>query len=116
MRTRPSPGDADLDDLSQRYLQMLVARGNDIAVGIRLDELLVEAGLELVDRRGTYLIVDAAPGLRLPAWAARASLVAAGWAGPADVERWHAAFGRLDAGQIASPRSSRCSRPPPAEG
>lgn len=100
MRTRPSPSDPDLDDLNRRYLELLVARGNDISVGLRLDQLLVDAGLELIDRRGRYHIIDAMPGLRPPAWAARESLVAAGLAKPDDVDRWGAAFERLDAGAI----------------
>jgi hypothetical protein len=42
------------------------------------------------------MIVKAEPGLRGPAWAARESIVEAGLATPADVDRWSAAFERAD--------------------
>jgi SAM-dependent methyltransferase len=94
MRIRPK--DPDLEDLNDRYGEFHRRRGNDISVGLRLDELLRTAGLDLVDFTGRYMIVKAEPGLRGPAWAARESIVEAGLATPADVDRWSAAFERAD--------------------
>ena len=94
VRTRPS--DPDLDDLDQRYWQWHARQGNDRSVGLRLDELLAGAGLEVVEFSGRYDIIAAAPGVRPPGWAAREALVASGLATPADVARWEAAFLRAD--------------------
>jgi SAM-dependent methyltransferase len=89
---RMRPKDRDLEDLYQRYEEFHRRRGNDISVGLRLDELLRTAGLDLVDFAGRYGIGKAEPGLRGPAWAAREAIVEAGLATPADVARWSAAF------------------------
>lgn len=94
VRTRPS--DPDLEDLSARYAQFHAQRGNDLSVGLRLPELLTTAGLEGVTHHGRYQIIVTAPGLRPPSWAARDALVAAGLATPDDVDRWSAAFERVD--------------------
>ena len=98
MRTRPPM--PDLEDLSDRYWGFQAGRGNDVAVGLRLGELVTEAGLELVEHRGWYDIFVAPPGLRPPSWAARDAMVAAGHATQADVDRWSAAFERIDEGQV----------------
>lgn len=95
VRTRPS--DRDTDDLTDRYQELHRRRGNDVAVGLRLAELLRAAGLELVDFSGRYAIVRPPPGVRGPAWAARDTLVEAGLADEADLGRWGAAFDRMDA-------------------
>jgi SAM-dependent methyltransferase len=93
---RMRPKDRDLEDLYQRYEEFRRCRGNDISVGLRLDELLRTAGLDLIDFTGRYDIGKAQPGLRGPAWAAREAIVEAGLATPADVARWSAAFERAD--------------------
>lgn len=100
-RFRMRPPDADMDDLADRYEQWHAARGNDLAVGLRLAELLEAAGLEVVDFQGRVNIIQLGPGFRPPGWAAREVMVADGIATEDDVARWDAAFDRLDA---ASPR------------
>jgi hypothetical protein len=65
-------------------------------VGLRLDELLAGAGLEMVEFSGRYDIIEPPPGTRTPGWAAREALVASGLATPDDVARWEAAFVRAD--------------------
>lgn len=94
LRTRPS--DPDLDDLNARYLEWHAQRGNDLSVGLRLGELLKAAGLEKVDHQGRYQIIAPPPGMRPPSWAGRDALLAAGLATDADIERWSAAFDRMD--------------------
>ena len=94
VRTRPS--DPDIDDLNHRYWEWHGRQGNDVSVGLRLDELLAGAGLDVVDFSGRYDIVVAPPGVRTPGWAARDALVASGLATPDDVARWDAAFVRAD--------------------
>lgn len=94
LRTRPS--DPDLDDLAARYEEWHAQRGNDLSVGLRLGELLAGAGLETVNHQGRYQIFVPPPGMRPPSWAGRDALVAAGLATEADVERWSAAFERID--------------------
>lgn len=92
MRVRPE--DPDVMDLDARYRQWHAQRGNDLAVGLRLDELLETAGLDVVAYEGRFEIIRLPPGVRPPAWAARDALVAAGMAGPDDVARWDAALDR----------------------
>jgi 2-polyprenyl-3-methyl-5-hydroxy-6-metoxy-1,4-benzoquinol methylase len=93
-RTRPV--DADIVDLNERYRQWHEQKGNDLSVGLRLDELLEAAGLEPVEFRGRFDIVAAPPGVRPPSLAAKDSLVAAGLATDDDVARWEAALNRFD--------------------
>jgi len=95
VRTRPA--DPDLHDLHERYRQWHEQRGNDLTVGLRLAELLGAAGLDVISFSGRYTIIQMPPGVRGPAWAAHQTLVDAGLADPADVERWDAAHRRADA-------------------
>jgi hypothetical protein len=87
----------DLEDLGDRYVEFLRSRGNDPQVGLRLAELLGNAGLEVSDHRGFYNILSPQPGIRPPHWAAREAMVASGHATAADLARWQAAFEALDA-------------------
>ena len=96
VRTLPDD-DADLADLSERYLRFHAGRGNHLRAGLHLAEWLRQAGLEVLAFRGTYLIAQPPPGFRSPAWAARVAMVSAGIATDADVARWGAAFDRADA-------------------
>jgi precorrin-6B methylase 2 len=89
--------DPELDDLSERYVRFHVARGNDPIVGLRLGNFLRAAGLEVGSFTGSYNIMEPPPGIRPPSWAARTAMVAEGAATAEDVERWDAAFQRLDA-------------------
>ena len=93
---RMRPPSPDLDDLNERYEQWHAQQGNDLSIGLRLGELLRDAGLEDVAHHGRYMIFVAPPGLQPPAWAARESLLAAGLATPDDVERWRAALEQWD--------------------
>ena len=88
--------DPDLEDLTARYVEWHHQRGNDLAAGLRLAELLRAAGLEAVEHQGRYNIFTPTPGFRPPSWAARDVLVAAGLATDDDVERWRSALERLD--------------------
>lgn len=91
------PVDPDLDDLMVKYQAFHAAKGNDLEVGLRLADLLANAGLDVVEHRGYYNIIKAPPGLRPPSWAARDAMVAAGVAAVDDVARWEAALARADA-------------------
>jgi SAM-dependent methyltransferase len=93
---RVRPDDPDLAALSGRYQQWHAQQGNDGSVGLRLGELLVAAGLVDVEHDGRYYIFPIRAGFRPPSWAAREALVAAGLATQGDVDRWEAAFRRLD--------------------
>ena len=77
--------DPDLADLNTKYAELHARRGNDVQVGLRLDELLEAAGLEVVAYRGWYLIFAPPPQLRPPARAARdeMALVSFLWVPPA---------------------------------
>ena len=97
---RMRPPDPDIEDLTDRYGQWHERQGNDLSVGLRLAELLSGAGLQAVDHHGRYQIFPVPPGLRHPGWAARDALVAAGLATSDDVERWSAAFERIDAAAV----------------
>lgn len=97
--SRHTVKDADLEDLEERYREFHRDRGNDLSVGLRLGDLLTEAGLT-VERyacRGPVLRIP--PGIRSAAWAARAEMAAAGFATDTDIKRWEEAFARLDSAE-----------------
>ncbi len=98
MRTLDS--DPGLEDLTERYASFHADRGNDPSVGLRLAKLLAAAGLEVTDFTGVYAIIEMPIGMRPPLWAARDAMLAQGSATTADVERWGAAFDRLDASAV----------------
>jgi len=87
---------ADIEDLNSRYWQWHRQCGNDISVGLRLDELLEAGGLDLIDYQARYQIASVPPGFRPPSWAGREALEEAGMATSDDVERWASAFDRMD--------------------
>lgn len=91
------PSDPDVEDLTARYVEWHRQRGNDLAAGLRLADLLRTSGLETFDHQGRYNIFTPPPGFRPPSWAARDALVAAGLATADDIGRWRSAFDRLDA-------------------
>ncbi|HEX6522247.1 MAG TPA: methyltransferase domain-containing protein [Streptosporangiaceae bacterium] len=89
------PQDPDLTDMYRRYFDFHAGLGNDISAGLRLPDLIRQAGLELTDFDGRYDRFRE-KGFRGPPWEARAALAAAGLAGPEDLARWAKAFERLD--------------------
>jgi ubiquinone/menaquinone biosynthesis C-methylase UbiE len=88
--------DPEIDDLTQKYLEFHARRRNDLLVGLRLEQLLVQAGLEPMGFEGRYSIISAPPGVRPPSWAARHAMVAEQIASQEDLERWEQAFRRMD--------------------
>jgi SAM-dependent methyltransferase len=97
LRLAPSP--PELQELSQRYQEFHRAKGNDLSVGLRLGDLLTEAGL-IVERYACRApVVRLQPGMRPPSWAARHEMVTAGFATDTDIKRWEQAFARLDAAE-----------------
>jgi ubiquinone/menaquinone biosynthesis C-methylase UbiE len=93
---RIRPAVPQLTELHERYYAFHSARGNDLQVGLRLAELLSTAGLDVVEHSGRIHTMTRTPGQRGPAWAARESMVAAGFATPDDLLRWDKAFTDLD--------------------
>ena len=91
------PEPAGLQDLFDRYIAFLSARGSDIRIGLRLSHLVKAAGLLVEDFRGWIPIIEAPP--RGPAWAARDAMLAAGVIDENDIERWENAFKALDTAQ-----------------
>ena len=89
--------DPELEDLTERYLELHRRWGNDLRTGLRLGQLLERAGLDVVLHEGRYTILRTPPGMRPPAWAARDTMLAEGIATEADVRRWEDAFARSDA-------------------
>jgi SAM-dependent methyltransferase len=90
------PRDPDLADLHARYIELHRWRGNDIMIGRSLGALLEAAGTTVETFRTGGAVLRVPAGLRSPAWAAREALLEAGLATDEDVDRWDAAFGRLD--------------------
>lgn len=97
---RVKGADPQLADMTDRYVAFHIGRGNDPRVGLRLTDLLADAGLDVLSYVGFYNIVAAQPGLRPPAWAAREAMVAQGTVTQEDVERWGAALERMDAAPV----------------
>jgi hypothetical protein len=60
----------EMDDLSEKYIQFHRQRGNDLMMGLRLEQLLCSAGLERVAFEGRSSIISAPPVVRHPSWAA----------------------------------------------
>ena len=96
---RFTASDPDLEDLDERYREFHRARGNDLSVGLRLGDLLTEAGMAVERYACRAPVIRVPPGVRPPSWAARAEMAAAGLATDADIERWEGAFARLDAAE-----------------
>lgn len=94
---RARPPVPEFDEIQPRYDEWHRRKGNDLAVGLRLGEFLVSAGMEDVEHHGRYHIFPAPKGLRMPAWAARDALVEAGLATADELARWKEALDRRDA-------------------
>jgi SAM-dependent methyltransferase len=92
---RFKPHDPEVEELNDAYLRFHAGLGNDLMTGLRLDDLLGAAGLEVVAFRGWFNIVKPEGQLRPPAWAARDAMVAAGVVSPDDLVRFEAGLERL---------------------
>jgi SAM-dependent methyltransferase len=91
--------DPELHELQDRYRAFQAARGNDLSVGLRLGDLLTEAGMHVERYACRSPVVSVQSGMRPPSWAARNEMVAEGFATDTDLQRWDAAFARLDAAE-----------------
>jgi SAM-dependent methyltransferase len=100
-RVYPVEKTAVVTEINECYRQFHAGLGNDLSVGLRLGELLEHAGLEQVDHRGRYEVVQPWAGMRPPPWAAREQMLAAGVTTDSDIERWQAEFERLDRGEMS---------------
>jgi SAM-dependent methyltransferase len=89
----------ELQDLNERYREFHRARGNDLSVGLRLGDLLTDAGLTIERYACRAPVVRLPAGFRPPSWAAREEMLAAGFATEADIKRWEEAFTRLDSAE-----------------
>jgi SAM-dependent methyltransferase len=96
---RVTPSGPELQDLQERYWEFHRARGNDLSVGLRLGDLLADAGLTVERYVCRAPVLRVPPGMRPPSWAARDEMVAEGFATDADIKRWEDAFARLDSAQ-----------------
>src|SRR5450631_465323 len=101
IRWYPVEDAAVMADINERYRQFHDGLGNDLSVGLRLGELLEQAGLEQVNHRGRYVIVQPRAGMRPPSWAAREQMLSAGVITESDIARWQAEFERLDHGETS---------------
>jgi len=75
---RMTPTDPDLQDLMDRYHDFQRERGNDVSVGLRLGDLLMDVGLTVERFACRAPVIRVMPGMRQPPWAARADMVAEG--------------------------------------
>jgi ubiquinone/menaquinone biosynthesis C-methylase UbiE len=89
------PDDPDVSELNDAYRRFHEAQGNDLMTGLRLDDMVTAAGLELLDYRGWFNIIRVQGPMRPPSWAARDAMVAAGVISADDLGRYEAAFDRL---------------------
>ncbi|MBA2308159.1 MAG: methyltransferase domain-containing protein [Pseudonocardiales bacterium] len=94
---RAWPPAPDYEAMNNQYIAFNTAQGNDLRVGLRLADLLSEAGLEVLGHEGWFSRLAPAPGTRPPAWAARDAMVASGFASAADIASWDAGFTAMDA-------------------
>jgi 2-polyprenyl-3-methyl-5-hydroxy-6-metoxy-1,4-benzoquinol methylase len=78
---RFTASEPDLEDLHERYREFHRARGNDLSVGLRLGDLLTEAGLTVERYACRAPVLRVPPGVRPPSWAARGpGPLPGGWA------------------------------------
>lgn len=89
---RIDPPNADLIDLTERYVAYLRSVGRNPAAGPAMGSTLLRAGFELVGRHAEYVMPPPGRGVRPPSWAAREAMVDAGIADADDVARWDQAF------------------------
>jgi ubiquinone/menaquinone biosynthesis C-methylase UbiE len=92
------PSHRVLNDLSQKYLNFQEGQGNDMSIGLRLGELVTQAGLELEYFRGRYDMFDMR-GFRGPAWEALEAMSSSGFIVPKDIVRYQEAFNQLEANE-----------------
>jgi SAM-dependent methyltransferase len=92
---RMMPIDPGLD-INDAYLAFHARRGSDLMVGLRLGSLLEDAGLAVEQFRCATRLLRVPAGMRGPHWAARHAMVAEGAANEDDLDRWAAAFERMD--------------------
>jgi ubiquinone/menaquinone biosynthesis C-methylase UbiE len=90
------PTEPPLDALVQKYAAFHASLGNNPAVGLRLGELLENAGLTDVAHHARWNTFPAPVGLRPPSWVARDAMLAAGFLTPEETAECEAAFERLD--------------------
>jgi FkbM family methyltransferase len=100
MRMWPPIEGSIFDEINKSYAQMHERLGNDLSVGLRLGELLDNAGLQDIEHRGKFDIFRPQPGMRPPNWAARDEMLQAGLIDQTDIERWQAEFERFDRGEV----------------
>ncbi|MDP9102029.1 MAG: methyltransferase domain-containing protein [Actinomycetota bacterium] len=96
---RVLPMDPRLADMSARYAEFHTGIGNDPMIGLRLGNMLRDAGLVDVEHHGRFSIFPAPPGLRPPPWVAREAMVAAGTISADDADRWTTALEAMDASE-----------------
>lgn len=101
IRWYPVEDVAVLADIYERYRQFHAGLANDLSVGLRLGELLEQAGLEKVNHKGQYSVVRPRAGMRPPPWAAREQMLSAGVITKSDIARWQVDFERLDQGETS---------------
>jgi ubiquinone/menaquinone biosynthesis C-methylase UbiE len=94
---RLRPDDEAVSELLDRYAEFQVQRGGAIQVGLHLDELLEQAGLEVLAYQGVTDVVRLPHGVRGPAWAARDAMVAAGVVTEDEVAVWGERMDALEA-------------------
>lgn len=97
---RVRPEEHDIAELYDRYSDFHRARGADVCIGLRLNELLEAAGLTMELFVGRYEIFHQRQ-FRGPAWEAMSQMESAGFVRSGDTDRWNDAFERLDAGAKA---------------
>lgn len=98
---RMRPADDRIAEMQDRYHRFQTQRGSDLSIGLRLDQLLAGAELEVAAYTGMIDVVSPPPGVRTPAWAARSAMVEAGFATDEDVRRWDAAYAEREAAGTA---------------
>lgn len=85
------PGDPDLNDEFERFVELLRSSGDDVQIGACLAARAAAAGLEVESFTGRYDVLwfaDASTPRGGPALAARPALIATGLATPEDGRRW----------------------------
>lgn len=94
------PDIAEIREINECYRDFQEGRHNDVSVGLKLEDLLVAAGLEPIRFQCRYDQISGR-GLRPPAWDAGEAMVSARHIDAYRLNQWKETFDKLEEGNVS---------------